>query len=313
MLYVVFERQGVCFASKVSDMSKIKKYLRNTVCSYFPGLFSKYKYWRLVGKKLDLRNPKGLDAKIMWLKLHTYKNNQLVTKCADKYAVRDYISDCGCSEILNDLYGVWERAEDIDWDSLPSSFVLKCNHGCGYNLLCPDKNSINSQEAINTLDQWMNEDFWLELAEIQYRNIPKRIICEKYLGDSLVDYKFYCFNGKPTYVLICVGRNGGQPSHVEGYEDPKFFFFDRDWKMCKLTRDSLNCSEDFIIPKPANIEKMWETADKLCRPFPFVRVDLYDVEGRIFFGELTFTPSAAMDTSRLPETDLLFGNLLTLK
>ena len=293
-------------------MQKIKKYMKDALCRISPELFSKLQFRHMLGKRLNLKKPVGLNAKIMWLKFNTYRDNPLITKCSDKFAVRYYITDCGYPEILNELYGVWERVEDIDWDSLPQSFVLKCNHGCGYNWLCPDKNTADPKEAFQKLSRWMSEDYWLQFAEIQYRDIPKRIICEKYLGDHLIDYKFYCFNGKAKYVLTCVGRDGGQPSHMPGHADPKFLFFDREWKMCRLTKDSINCPEGFTVPRPDNLEQMWEIAEKLCQPFPFVRVDLYDVGGQVVFGELTFTPSAALDIGRLPSTDNYFGKLLTL-
>ena len=168
------------------------------------------------------------------------------------------------------------------------------------------------QEAYNKIRRWMKEDYWLFFAELQYRDIRKKIICEKYLGESLVDYKFYCFNGIPKYVLVCVGREGGIPSHMSEHADPKFYFFDREWKLCPLTRDSLE-SPDVKISCPENMEMMWDVSEKLSEPFPFVRVDLYDVNGHVYFGELTFTPSAGLDTSRLPETDRYFGELLRLE
>ena len=291
---------------------KMIKLLKDILCRISPELLSKYQFRRMLGRKLNLACPSGLDAKIMWLKFNTYRNNPLVSKCSDKYAVREYIISCGYPEIINDLYGVWEKAEDIDWEQLPEAFVLKCNHGCGYNWICPDKGAADKNKVMDQLKQWMREDYWLQFAELQYRDIHKLIICEKYLGKHLVDYKFYCFNGKPLYVLTCVGREGGLPSHMPDHENPKFFFFDRDWNMCKLTNDSLHCSTDLYIPRPENLDRMWEIAEKLCEPFPFVRVDLYDVNGHVVFGELTFTPSAALDTSRLPETDKYFGELLTL-
>ena len=293
-------------------MQTVKNFIKNSLCRVSPELFSKIQFRHFLGKKLNLKDPVGLNAKIMWLKFNTYRNNPLVTKCSDKYAVREYIAECGYSEILNDLYGVWERVDDIEWEKLPSAFVLKCNHGCGYNFLCPDKTAVNKNDIFSTLRKWMQEDFWLRFAELQYRDIPKRIICEKYLGESLIDYKFYCFNGKPMYVLTCVGRDGGKPSHESESEDPKFYFFDRAWKMCPLTHDALKYSSDIKIPCPTNMNLMWDIAEKLCQPFPFVRVDLYDASGQVVFGELTFTPSAGLDDRRLPETDRLFGELLKL-
>ena len=280
-----------------------------------PELFSKWLFWDTLGRKLDLNNPTGLNAKIMWLKLNDYKDNPLVTKCSDKYKVREYITECGYQHILNELYEVWERVEDVKWESLPSSFVLKCNHGCGYNWICRDKNCADQKDAFEKLNQWMNEEYWLYFGEVQYRDIKKYILCEKYLGDDILDYKIYCFNGKPMYILTCVGRTDGLPSHmaIPGQEEPKFFFFDRDWKMCPLTNDSLHYANEINIPRPKNFEMMLEIAEKLCEPFPFVRVDLYNKNGEIIFGELTFTPSAALDTGRLLETDQLFGEMLNLE
>lgn len=291
-------------------MLYVRRICNIAFCRAFPEQFSKRQFKKMLGQKLDLRNPVGLNEKITWLKLNTYRNNPLITKCSDKYAVREYVAECGCSEILNELYGVWEKAEDICWEELPSSFVLKCNHGCGYNLLCPDKNLIDIDDIYIKLNRWLGEDYWLIFAEFQYKDIPKRIICEEYLGKSIVDYKFYCFNGKPLYVLVCIGRSEGKQSHTQGYEDPKFYFFNRDWEMCFLTKDSFN--EPIDIEPPKNIEQMWKYAEKLCKSFPFVRVDLYDANEKVIFGELTFTPSAGLDTGRLQETDRLFGELLIL-
>ncbi len=288
----------------------IRKFINDSICIVAPKLYSRHLFKKILGQKLNLSNPRGLNEKITWLKLNAYKNDPLVTKCSDKYAVREYVKECGCSDVLNELYGVWDTTGDINWDSLPESFVLKCNHGCGYNLLCSDKRKFNSEDAIKKLDRWMREDYWLVFAEYQYKGIPKRIICEKYLGDSILDYKFYCFNNKPLYVLVCVGRVDGKHSHEPGYDDPRFYFFDREWNMCSLTKDSIEYPID--IDCPDNIEQMWAVAEKLCKPFPFVRVDLYDVDGKVVFGELTFTPSAGLDTGRLSETDRLFGELLDL-
>ncbi len=289
----------------------IKRQLRNLMCKGFPAQYCRYQFRKMLGQDLHLSNPSGLNEKIIWLKLNTYRKNSLVTKCSDKYAVREYITECGYDHILNDLYGVWEKAEDIGWDALPPSFVLKCNHGCGYNILCPDKSLLYKDEIYAKLDRWMHEDYWLVFAEFQYKDIPKRIICEKYLGNNIVDYKFYCFNGKPLYVLVCVGRSDGKPSHEPGHEDPKFYFFDRQWNLCPLTRDGIE--SPINIDPPENIVEMWDISEKLCKPFPFVRVDLYETNGQVIFGELTFTPSAGLDTGRLPETDLIFGKMLSLE
>ncbi len=270
-----------------------------------PTLASYYQYFWCFHRPLSLRNPVTLNEKIMWLKLNQYGHDPLVIQCADKYRVREYVQQVGCGEILNDLIGVWDRAEDIPWETLPDAFVLKCNHGCGFNLLCPDKSTLDIPNAQAQLDKWMHTEFWEKLAEIQYRTIPKKIICESFLGDGteLLDYKIYCFHGKAEYLLVCAQREAGTP---------KFYFFDRNWKMCRLTRDGQQAPHDFTLPRPAQLDEMLQYAERLAAPFPFVRVDLYFVDNQIYFGELTFTPSAALDSSRLPETDRMFGSMLHL-
>lgn len=268
---------------------------------------SKYLFKHAFGRKLDLAHPKTLDEKIMWLKLNRYRHDPLVAQCADKWRVREYVAQKGLGEILNELYGVWDRPQDIPWATLPSSFVLKCNHASGFNILCQDKSALDTNAATATLQQWLDKDYWRFLAEVQYRTIEKKIIAERYLGDGtpLTDYKLYCFNGEPLYILACIGR--------DGEKKPRFYFFDPEWNYCGLTRDSFDTPPDFTLPRPKNLDAMLACARILSEPFPFVRADFYDVDGKLYFGELTFTPAAALDTARLPETDRRFGELLRLE
>ncbi len=270
-----------------------------------PELASKYWYYYCFRKPLDLKNPKTLNEKLMWLKLNTYRNNPLVTQCADKLLVREYVEQAGCPELLNTLCGAYDSADQIDWEALPQSFVLKCNHACGYNILCPDKSKLDIPATKALLDQWMNTDFWRVLAEVQYQGIPKKIVCEEFLGDGgqLLDYKIYCFHGKAEYILVCSEREAGKP---------KFYFFDRNWQLCRITRDGKQAPEGFTVEKPEKLEEMLRYAERLSQPFPFVRMDFYYVDNRVVFGEMTFVPSAALDATRLPETDLMFGQMLRL-
>ena len=284
---------------------KLIEFIGRILAMVSPRLASQFWYWGLFKRPLKLKNPVTLNEKLMWLKLESYGNDPLVCQCADKYLVREYIKDAGCEEILNTLIGVWDRVDDIDWTALPESFVLKCNHGCGYNILCPDKSKLDVEATKVLLKRWMKQNFWKKHAETQYRKIPKKIICEAFLGDGApVDYKIYCFHGEPSYILACAEREAGKP---------KFYFFDHDWQLCPITKDGKNADENFAMERPKQLEKMLEYARKLSKPFPFVRADFYYVEDRVVFGELTFTPSGALDTDRLPETDLLFGNMLRLQ
>ena len=285
----------------------IKRTCRKSLSTISPTFASKVFYKKRFKRILDLKNPITLNEKLQWLKLNTYNNNDLVTTCVDKYKVREYLKEKQCDHIANELIGVWESANEIDWDSLPNKFVLKCNHGAGYNIVCTDKTKFDVIEATRTLNKWMKEDYWKLLAEINYKYVPKRIICEKFIetesGDLPDDYKVYCFNGKPTYIMLCQGRREG---------DTKFYFLDREWNIVPLNRDSKAVGQDFKIPKPEGIEEMFKYAEILSEPFPFVRADFYLEHGRLIFGELTFTPAGALDSNRLPETDKLFGDLLEL-
>lgn len=285
--------------------AKVKTAGRYVLSSFFPVMGTKLLYRHAFHRSLNLKKPETLNEKILWLKHHTYKNDPLVSRCADKYAVRSYVEEMGCGEILNELYAAWDAPEEIDWDSLPEAFVLKCNHGTGYNLICRDKGGLDVRRCEQQLREWLQHDYWRDYIEFQYRPVPKKIICERMLGDgnSLTDYKIYCFHGKPTHVLVCVGREKGRPT---------FYFFDREWKFCPITGDGKKQSEDFTLPKPENLERMFAYAERLSAPFPFVRADFYDVDGKVYFGELTFTPSAGLDNKRLPETDRMFGEMLQL-
>ncbi len=272
-----------------------------------PVLCSKLLYRLAFGRRLNLKSPQTLNEKLMWLKLNTYRNNEQIMQCSDKYAVRKYIHDQGCSEILNPLIGVWEQPSDIPFSELPQRFVLKCNHGCGYNIICKDKESLDFNLTRRLLTKWMKEDFWRRFAEITYRNISKRILCEAYIEDEnqngLTDYKFYCFNGKARYVMVCTNRSDG---------NVRYYFFNRRWQLERINPDSKEAAPDFSLPRPQRLEEMFVYAERLSSPFPFVRVDLYSPGNQIIFGELTFTPAAALDTNRLPETDYMFGSILKL-
>ena len=258
-------------------------------------------------QKLDLKNPKTLNEKIMWLKLNTYRDNPLVTQCTDKVQVREYVKSLGLAHILVPLLGVWSDANEIAWEKLPNSFVIKCNHGCGYNIFCPDKSKQDLKYMEQQLNIWLRTAFWHEFAEINYRHIYPMILCEEYLinenNEPPDDYKVYCFNGEVKFILLCVGRSK---------DNLRFYFFDKNWELARINPDSLTASEDFFIPKPSQLDNMIKYAGVLSKPFPFVRVDFYLLGTKLYFSEMTFTPAAGLDTKRLPETDLMFGEMVDL-
>lgn len=269
--------------------------------AYWEGAY--WWYYKRTGKQLSYKHPQNLSEKLMWLS--RYWQHPLKTECADKYLVRDYVKKCGFDDILIPLYGVWNKAEDIDFDKLPEQFVLKCNHGCGYNIICKDKRKINKEEIIKKLNGWLNETYGLEYFEFHYSKIKPRIICEKYLSSlekSVIDYKFLCLNGKPETILVCHNRD--ENGH------PEFISYSLDWKRVNYLNESSDSKRE--LPQPSKLLEMIDIAKRLSRPFPFVRVDLYEIDGHIYFGELTFTPQANILDYYTEETLLNWGKKLTL-
>lgn len=286
---------------------KLKFDLVSQLSMISPEKVSRIRYKNVFGTEPDLENPKTFNEKLMWLKLNTYAKDPLVSQCSDKYAVREYVEQCGLGHTLNELIGVWDRAADIEWDRLPNRFAIKCNHGCGYNLICQDKSAFDTKKAAAQLDAWMKDDFWKEYAEVHYRTIPKKIICEKYLEgkkDALpVDYKIYCFHGKPVYIGNFIERDIVTDDILRGY-------FDLDWKPSDVFRYEM---QPELFERPKSLEQMLEYAEILAKPFPFVRVDFYEVDGKIYFGELTFTPTGCLATYYTDEAQVKLGELLHVK
>lgn len=269
-----------------------------------PMLNTRLLYRYLFEKKLDLNNPQTLNEKVLWLKFNDYWENPLVKQCADKYRVREYINKIGCEEILNQLICVYESVDEIEWEKLPNSFAMKLNVGCGYNIIVPDKAKLDVKDSENKLRKWMKEKYWLDHSEMQYKDVKPVIIVEKYLkprsGVLPEDYKFYCFDGEAPYVMVCTDRQ-------EGGKHPRYWYYNDKWEMQMLSTDALKYGVEASVPKPAGIDEAFEYARKLSKGFPFVRVDLYLVDGKVYFGELTFTPSAGLDSGRLPAADNILG------
>lgn len=273
-----------------------------------PRLNTKMRYKRAFKRPLNLDNPTTLNEKNLKLKLERYANDPLVKQCADKYAVREYIKKKGCEDILVKLIASYDRVDDIDFDALPNQFAMKWNFGCGFNIICSDKSKLDIDEVKKKMKRWSRSKQYLDYSEMQYKGVNKKIIVEEYLkpknGLLPEDYKVYCFRGEPKFILVCVGREFG------GH--PKYYFFDDKWNLARINRDSKNAPEGFTIEKPKCLDKLLDSARKLSEPFPFVRADFYIVNDKVYFGELTFTPAGALDSARLPETDLMMGNLLKI-
>lgn len=234
-------------------------------------------------KPLDLQNPITINEKLQYLKLNQYYNNPLITICVDKYKVKEYLEKKGLGHIVAKLYAVYDVPEQIEWNKLPKQFVIKCNHGCSYNIICEDKNRLNRNYICKVLKKWLKEDFWTLFAEPQYKFVEKKIIVEEYLGRDIHTYKFYCFNGIPK---ICYVSSNGEHGEYDRYYD----FFDMSWRHLDVV---LNGHEHYpgTLEKPAGFDEMRNLAEQFSQNFPFVRVDFYDIEGKIYLSEFTFIPT----------------------
>jgi len=287
--------------------TKVAGLFRSILTLISPKLNTYVCYRVKFGRRLDLNHPVTLNDKILWLKFHDYWENPIVKQCADKLRVRDYLKEHGFSYLLNDLLGVYYNVDDIDWNSLPDQFALKLNVGCACNIIVSDKSKVDVEVAKSKMRKWLKSNYWLGWSEMQYKGVIPCILVEKYLGnpDGTLpqDYKFYCMNGEAKYVMVCVDREIGKHA--------AFYYFDRDWNMMPFSEDYFK-NPNRTIPKPTHIDEAFEIAEKLSKDFPFVRTDLYIINGKVYFGELTFTPSAGLDQGRLPETDRILGQQLRL-
>ena len=258
-----------------------------------------------MGKKLDLKNPQTFNEKLQWLKLYDHK--EIYTKLVDKYLVREYIQDKIGKEHLIPLLHKWDNAEDIDISILPEQFVLKCNHDSGSIIVCHDKKSFDLNNARKKLTRCLRNGTYWYTREWPYKNVKPCIIAEKYMEDDtyhdLRDYKFFCFDGIPKAMFIATERlNPEKPT--------AFDFFDMDFNHLPIKQGHPNA--DVVPNKPINFEKMKEFAHILSEGFPHMRVDFYEINGEIYFGELTFYHFGGIEPF-IPESwDDIFGSWLTL-
>ena len=285
-------------------VKKIVRFFRIISTKINPILSNKVMYKIQTGKKLNIKNPKTFNEKINYLKIFDFPNNEKVIMCADKYKVRDYIREKGLDNILVNLIGAWNSVDEIDFDSLPQKFALKCNHGCGYNIICDNKKELDIAEAKKNLKKWMKEDFGLVSGERHYSKINKKIICEEFLEDDIKDYKFFCFNGEPKFFYISQNINGD-------FHNMQADFYYIDGKKADFERtDHKHFEKDIIMPN--NLSEMVDIAKKLSNDFKFVRVDLFSISGKIYFSELTFTPCSGFMPINPESKDLEFGSYIEL-
>lgn len=276
---------------------------------YIPPITVRYMYRFIFGEFPDLKNPKTINEKLQVLKLGKYYNNNRITECVDKYKVKQLLAEEFSVKKLKfaSLYAVFDSVEslmDYDFTTLPEKFVVKCNHGCGYNYLCLNKNTLDFNDLINKMKAYFNEDYWKNYAEYQYRFIKKKIFIEEYIEPINHTYKFYCFGGKVKFLYI---SNSDENGNVDVYLD----YFDASFNHLPVSlQGHLQCQEKIV--KPLCFDEMIEMAETLAREFPFVRVDLYESNGEIYFSEFTFFPTGGYMKLLPVGTDLEWGKYLKL-
>ncbi len=252
------------------------------------------------GEKINLKDPKRYSEKLQWLKL--FYRNENMPICSDKYRVREYIEGKGYGHLLNNLIAVYDNGKDINPEELPDRFAMKANHGSSWNLICTDKSKVNWFWWKRIFNCWLKRNLYTFGREWNYKHIEPKIIVEDFLDHSpLVDYKFMCFNGVPKYMQINHDIDG------KHYVD----FLNIDWEKQGFTYKNYKMS-DVLVPKPEQFEEMKEIATALAQEFPYVRVDFFNFEGRIIFGELTFFPGGGLQYPVPVDYDYILGQELTL-
>ena len=297
-------------------MSSLKYFKPYRACvrfvnQHFPVIMAQMRFRKKFGRKINLKNPKDINEKILWLSL--YSDISEWSRLSDKYVVRSYVEDLGLGDYLVQLYGRWDKAEDIEWDKLPSRFVLKTNNGSGTVKLVADKTKLDIPATINLLNKWLRKKMSSSTTEFHYDSIKPCLIAEELLdfskdnnvSTSAIDYKIWCFNGRAYYVWACANRN-------EEFTDVALFFFFFNYLPEKSVFNEHYREQKVLVKRPRNLEKMLEIAEKLAKPFPVVRVDLYNINGKIYFGEMTFTSLGGTMDFYTQECLYEMGNLIDI-
>lgn len=268
--------------------------------------YLKLLYYACMGKKLNLKSPKTFNEKLQWLKLYNRKPEYTVM--VDKYLVRDYIKEQLGEEYLIPLLGVWDDPEDIDFDALPDKFALKCNHNSGRGMyICKDKSKMDVEKVKRELKAGLEQNYYLTGREWPYKDVPRKIVAEKYMeqegSDDLTDYKFYCVNGEPKLLYVSIG--------LSNHDTAQIGYVDMNWEKLPVKRtDYADLTK--VPDKPINFETMIAFAKKLSENIPFLRVDFYEINGKLYFGELTFFPGSGFTVLEPAEWDEKMGGWITL-
>lgn len=268
-------------------------------------IFLRMKYHAKTKKRLNIDIPETFNEKLQWLKL--YDRNPEYTVMVDKYLARKYIAEQIGEEYLIPLIGVWDSPNEIDFEALPDRFAVKCNHNSGLGMcICTDKTKLDVNEVRKELEKGLNQNYYLTGREWPYKDVPRKVIAEQFLESDpggLTDYKIHCFNGVPKFILVCCDRF----SQSGLTED----FYTVEWEHMKIKRPDIPNAVNPIL-KPENLDEMLKLAEKLSENIPFIRIDFYSVNGKVYFSELTFYPASGFEGFEPSEWDKTFGEWLTL-
>ena len=261
-------------------------------------------FWARMTKKIDWKNPKTFNEKLQWLKL--YDRFDKYIDLVDKYAVKGIVGEIIGNEFIIPTIGVFDKFEDINFDLLPDKFVMKCTHDSGGVVVVKDKCKFNKIDSKKFLEKSLRRNYYNYSREWPYKNVKPRILIEKFIdfndSQEIPDYKFMCFNGTVKCSFVCTERYSS--------DGLKVTFFDRNWDVMPFER---HYPKSYVkIPKPENYEMMVELAEKLSKGIPFVRVDFYNVNGQIYFGELTFYPGSGFEEFSPEEWDYILGDWINL-
>ena len=257
---------------------------RGIIKAISPTLYVKYQYKYITHHKLNLKNPTRYTEKLQYLRLYVYPKDALVSKCASRDGAREYLKELALENLLIPIYGIFDSFDEIDFNKLPDQFVMKCTHACAFNKIVLDKNSLDIEATRKQFEKWLKTNYGKKTMERHYSPIKPRIIIEKYIGelDALpVEYKIHVFNGIAKSMYVVTGRG----------KDIRYNNYYIDWTPFDGSQFNGWKKTDYERTTPENWDEMVKIAEKLGEKFPFVRVDLYNINGKIYFSEMTFTPA----------------------
>ena len=271
-----------------------------------PVSYVKHQYKYITHHKLNLKNPVRYTEKLQYLRLFVYPKDQKVIKTAGRAGVREYLTEKGFEKYLIPVYGIYDRFDDIDFDKLPNQFVMKCTHACAFNQIVLDKTIFNKEEARKKFNKWLKTNYGKKTVERHYSPIKPQIIIEKYIGSAEklpVEYKIHVFNGKARYMYVVTGRG----------KDIRYNNYYIDWTPFDGAQFNGWKKREEGVPVPSNWNEMIQLAEEMAKDFPFVRVDLYNIDGKIYFSELTFTPAKGTLIFDDDKADYEIGEWLDIK